>query len=68
MNKWITSPQARKRLYKVLLALVGLAAGYGLISGEEGVLWVAVVSAALGLPLADVNVDTDVSEDEGLGE
>lgn len=68
MNKGITSPQARKWLYKVLLAVVGLAVGYGLIEGETGTLWVALVAAAVGFPLADVNVDTDVPEDEGLGE
>lgn len=68
MNKFITSPKGRKWLYKVLLAVVALVAGYGWISGEEGVLWLAVASAFLGLPLADANVDTSEPEDESLGE
>lgn len=68
MNKWITSPQARKWLYKVLGSIAALAGAYGLLSGEEAVLWLAVVSSLLGLPLANAYVDTSEPEDEGLGE
>lgn len=67
MNKWITRPQTRKWLYKVLLAAIGLAVGYGLIAGDTAALWVTLIAAAVGLPLADANVDT-TEPDEGLGE
>lgn len=67
MNKWITRPQTRKWLYKVLGAVAGLAGAYGLLSGEEAILWLAVASSLLGLPLADANVDTS-EPDECLGE
>lgn len=67
MNKWITRPQTRKWLYKVLLAVIGLAVGYGILEGDTAALWVTLVAAAIGLPLADVNVDTNELVD-GLGE
>lgn len=67
MNKWITRPQTRKWLYKVLLGIVGLAVGYGLMDGGNAELWIILIAAAVGFPLADANVDTTEPE-EGLGE
>lgn len=68
MNKWIASPKGRKWLYKVLLAVVGLAVGYGLIEGDTAALWVALVASAIGFPLADANVDTSghIEDDESI--
>lgn len=68
MNKWIASPKGRKWLYKVLLAAVAVAVGYGLITGETAALWGTLIAALIGFPLADANVDTSEPEDEGLGE
>lgn len=56
MGKFIKSTAGRRWLYGVALAAVALAASYGLITQESGVLWVAVVAALLGLPVAAGNV------------
>lgn len=66
MNKWIASPKGRKWLYKVLLAAVAVAVGYGLITGESAALWGTLIAALIGFPLADSNVDT--GDSDGLGE
>lgn len=55
MEKFIKSVRGRKYLYRVGLALIGLAVGYGLIDGETAGLWIALAGAALGLAVADQN-------------
>ena len=56
MGKFIKSTAGRRWLYGVALAAVALAGAYGLITDELGVLWVGIVAALLGLPVASGNV------------
>lgn len=48
-NRWIPSPEARLWLYGVLVALAALGAGYGIITAEQGGLWLALGAAVLGV-------------------
>lgn len=48
-NKWLPSPEARQWLYGVLVALAPVGVTYGLITVEQGGMWLAVASAVLGL-------------------
>lgn len=56
MERFIKSTAGRRWLYGVAIAAVALAAAYGLITEELGALWVAVIAALLGLPVAAGNV------------
>ncbi|GAB6857877.1 hypothetical protein [Microbacterium xylanilyticum] len=47
-NRWIPSPDARRWLYGVLVALAGVGVGYGIITAEQGGLWLSLGSAVLG--------------------
>lgn len=60
-NRWIPSPDARRWLYGVLVALAGVGVGYGIITAEQGGLWLSLGAAALGVgPLvAGRNVPSD---------
>lgn len=48
-NRWIPSPAARLWLYGVLVALAALGVGYGLLTIEQGGLWLALGAAVLGV-------------------
>ena len=48
------NPKTRKYLYRVANAGLAVAVGYGVVNGEESMLWLLLVNALLGL--ADVNV------------
>ena len=48
------SPAARKWMYRVTNAGLAVAVGYGVLNGEESMLWLLLVNAILGL--ADANV------------
>jgi hypothetical protein len=50
------TPALRKRLYRLGLALIGVAAVYGFLSGEQAAAWALVLAPLLGL--ADANVET----------
>lgn len=67
MGKFIKSAAGRRWLYGILLATVALVAGYGLVTDELAVLWVAVGAALLGFPVASANV-TNAGVEEELGE
>ncbi len=54
MKRINPSAAARKRLYRLGLALIGVAVVYGLLSGEEAAAWALVLAPLLGL--ADHNV------------
>ena len=56
MGKFIKSTAGRRWLYGVALAAVALAAAYGLITDESSALWVGIIAALLGLPVAAGNV------------
>lgn len=48
------TPALRKRLYETAAAALLVAVGYGLIDGNQSVLWLGLVAAVLGV--ARVNV------------
>lgn len=48
-NRWITSPGVRLWLYGVLVALAALGVGYGIVTIEQGGLWLALGAAVLGV-------------------
>lgn len=54
--KWLSEPSNRKWVYNVLLSVQPLVVAYGLLSEQEAVLWLSVVSSVLGLGLARANV------------
>lgn len=60
-NRWIPSPDARRWLYGVLVTLAGVGVGYGIITAEQGGLWLSLGAAVLGVgPLvAGRNVPRD---------
>lgn len=47
-------PNNRKRLYGVLIAVAPLVVYYGIATQQEVTLWVAVVTAALGMAYNNV--------------
>lgn len=49
MNKIIPSPAVRAWIYGVLVALAAVGIGYGVITAEQGNLWLALAAAVLGL-------------------
>lgn len=51
------SPAMRRWLYRVVNAGLAVAVGYGVVNGQESMLWLLLVNAALGL--ADANVAQD---------
>jgi hypothetical protein len=54
--KHLTSDR-RKRLYELGLTLIGVAAVYGLVDGDQAAAWALVLAPLLGL--ARANVDDD---------
>jgi hypothetical protein len=57
----IMSEATRAYIYRIALAVFGLASGYGLISPDEVPGWIVVVGAVLGIGtsvLATVNTST----------
>lgn len=48
------SPATRRWMYRVANAGLAVAVGYGVLNGEESMLWLLLVNALLGL--ADMNV------------
>lgn len=48
-NRFIPSPAVRAWLYNVMIALVPVGVFYGLVTVEEGGLWLTVASAIFGV-------------------
>ena len=48
-NRWITKPATRLWMYSILVALAGLATGYGIITAAQGGLWLSLGAAVLGV-------------------
>lgn len=46
---WLKSREGRKWLYTVALALVALAAAYGLLDPDKVPLWLSAIAAILGV-------------------
>lgn len=49
------TPAQRKRAYEVGLGLIGVAAVYGLVDGEQAAAWALVLAPLLGLARANVD-------------
>ena len=49
MNKIIPSPAVRAWIYGILVAAAAVGVGYGVITAEQGNLWLAFAAAVLGL-------------------
>lgn len=64
MKKFLASESGRRWLYGVAIAVIALAAFYGIITQEATVLWVGIVAALLGLPVASANV-RNAPDDDG---
>lgn len=47
-NKWVPSPAVRLWLYGIAVALAALLIGYGILTVEQGGLWLALFGAILG--------------------
>ena len=55
--KWFNDPVNRGWVYRVLLAVGALVAGYGFISSDQLALWVGVATALLNvMPTANTSV------------
>lgn len=54
MKKALT-PAVRKYIYGVANAVLMLAIGYQVITGEMAALWLVLINAVLGLALVNVN-------------
>lgn len=50
---WLKEP-VRVYLYSILGPLVTVLAGYGLLDGQQAVLWIALAAAVLGVPAVEV--------------
>lgn len=50
-NRWIPSPEVRKYIYRVLIALGPVALLYGLVTDAELVVWFGLAETVLGSPI-----------------
>ena len=48
-NRWIPSREARLWLYGVAVAVAAVLVGYGVVTIEQGGLWLALIGALLGV-------------------
>lgn len=51
----ILTPEKRKRIYQIIIALQPMAVFYGIMTSEEVGIWVAIIAAILGLSVAQSN-------------
>ena len=49
------TPKVRKRLYEIATGVVAIAIFHGLVTSDEGQLWLAVLVPVLGLARVNVN-------------
>ena len=64
--KWFSDPVNRGWVYRVLVAVGALVAGYGLLTSDQLALWLGVLTAVLNvMPTANTSVkkDADVVAD-----
>lgn len=50
------SPKTRQRSYDAAIALIGVAAVYGLVSGEQAAAWALVLTPLFGLARSNVDL------------
>lgn len=68
MNRIIKNPATRRYMYVIGVSLSALLIGYGIITSEEGGLWLSLLGAVLGLNevIASVNTpEKPTNEEEG---
>lgn len=56
LGQIIRTPEVRRWLYRVALAVIALCVGYGLLTDHAGALWGALAAAVVSLPVASANV------------
>jgi hypothetical protein len=57
--------QTRAYIYRILIAIGAVVAGYGLISSEELALWLGVATAVLNImPAANTSVGAPTDSEE----
>lgn len=68
-NRWIPRPEVRAWIYGIAVAGAALLVGYGVLTIEQGGLWLAVIGAVLGTSnlLAARNVSTITVHEEPPG-
>lgn len=49
LRHWLTREPVRTRIYAALVPIVGLLGYRGLVDDAEGILWLALAAAALGV-------------------
>lgn len=58
--KWFSDPVNRGWVYRVLVAVGALVAGYGLLTSDQLALWLGVLTAVLNvMPTANTSVKKD---------
>ena len=58
--KWFSDPVNRGWVYRVLVAIGALVAGYGLLTSDQLALWLGVLTAVLNvMPTANTSVKKD---------
>lgn len=57
-NAWVPSPQVRRYLYRVFLALGPVLSAHGILSGEDFTLYAGLAGVVLDVPLALALVNT----------
>lgn len=68
MNRIIKSPEARRYMYVVGVALAALLVGYGILTAESSGLWLSLLGALLGFSQVTSAVNTPekpTNEEEG---
>ena len=63
-NRWIPTPEIRKYIYRVLVAVGPVALLYGLVTDAELIVWLGLAETILATPvglLAAANVPTQTA-------
>ena len=64
-NRWIPSPQVRRYIYRVLVALGPIALLYGLVTDAQLIVWLGLAETVLASPvgaLALANTPRETAE------
>lgn len=53
LTRWSAAEPVRLYLYAVLVPALAVAIGYGLLTGAQAALWLALAAAVLGVPATE---------------